>query len=231
MPVILHIDNILEPSLLFSRLNSCSLVSFSSQQRCSRPLIIMVALHWIISSISTSLLYQETEREPELGMFPHQCWAEEKDCLQWSAGSTPTDAAQDAVGFLCHDYVVLAHRPPSVLMSTMIPNSFSAFKLVAPTHNGTRSAKDAEICSSLWWVSKCSCLPSSPTCWGPSRSQHDSLMYHPLILDLFYILTCWGFMLSHPPQHWWGCHTALVPVPISGVWPPHAWPHSARFHI
>ena len=44
-------------SLLFSRLNSPSSFSLSSQERCSSPLIIFVALLWTHSNRSTSFLY------------------------------------------------------------------------------------------------------------------------------------------------------------------------------
>lgn len=49
----------LEPSL-FYRLNSCSSLSLSPYYKCFHPFIPFVALCWITSSISMSLLYSET---------------------------------------------------------------------------------------------------------------------------------------------------------------------------
>lgn len=39
------------PHLLFSRLNSPSFLSLSSQERCSSPLFIFVVFHWTLSSM------------------------------------------------------------------------------------------------------------------------------------------------------------------------------------
>lgn len=44
-------------SLLFPRVNFSSSCSFSSQERCSSTLRILVALHWILSGVSMSLFY------------------------------------------------------------------------------------------------------------------------------------------------------------------------------
>lgn len=46
-------------SLLFTRLKSPKSLSFFSEERCSRPLITLVALHWTLSSIPMFLLYWE----------------------------------------------------------------------------------------------------------------------------------------------------------------------------
>lgn len=46
------------PNLLFSRKNRPSSFSLSSWERYSIPFIILVALHWTLTSSSTSLLYQ-----------------------------------------------------------------------------------------------------------------------------------------------------------------------------
>ena len=43
--------------LLYSKLNKLSSLNLSSQQRCSSPLIILVALLWTHSKSSTSFLY------------------------------------------------------------------------------------------------------------------------------------------------------------------------------
>jgi len=48
-------------SLLFSRLNKPSSLSLSSQERCSCPLIILTALHWPLSSSSSSFLNWEAQ--------------------------------------------------------------------------------------------------------------------------------------------------------------------------
>ena len=48
-------------SLLFSRLISPSSLSLSLQERCSCPLIIFVALHLTVSSMSMSFLYWGTQ--------------------------------------------------------------------------------------------------------------------------------------------------------------------------
>jgi len=52
-------------SLLFSRLNSPSSLSLSSQERCSTPFSIFVGLHWTFSSSSVSLSTGEPSSSEE----------------------------------------------------------------------------------------------------------------------------------------------------------------------
>lgn len=48
-------------SHLFFRLNDSSSFSLSSYVKCSNPSVILVDLHWIVSSVSMSLLYWGTQ--------------------------------------------------------------------------------------------------------------------------------------------------------------------------
>ena len=50
------------PSLPFCRLNSPSSLSLSSYVRYSSPLVVLVALHWTLSSSSMSLLYWAAQK-------------------------------------------------------------------------------------------------------------------------------------------------------------------------
>lgn len=77
-------------SLLSSRLNSWCSLSPSSQERCSRPVIILGVLYWTFSSMSLSLLYWGApELDLVLHAWPHQCWVEGNDHLHWPAANTP----------------------------------------------------------------------------------------------------------------------------------------------
>lgn len=52
-------------SLLFSRLNSANSLSPSSQERCSSPLMVFVAVCWDHSSKSMPLLYWRTQHRTQ----------------------------------------------------------------------------------------------------------------------------------------------------------------------
>ena len=56
LQVLINTDEI-PLSLLFSRLNSLSSFSLSSQESCSCPFVSLVARRWTLSSMSMSLLY------------------------------------------------------------------------------------------------------------------------------------------------------------------------------
>lgn len=49
--------------------------------RWSCPLIILVSLHWTLSSSSTSLILGSPEPDTVLQVWPHQCQGEKKDYL------------------------------------------------------------------------------------------------------------------------------------------------------
>ncbi|KAK4827407.1 hypothetical protein QYF61_017837 [Mycteria americana] len=106
-------------SLLFSRLNNPNSLSLPSQERCSSPLIIFVALLWTHSNRSMSFY---------AGGLRAEC-------------STP---AQDTVGFLgCKCTLpghvdLLINQHPQVLLLRVALNPFSAWPVfvfgIAPTH-------------------------------------------------------------------------------------------------
>ena len=69
------------PPGAFSMLKSPNSPSLSSQERCSRPLLILMALHWALSGMPRSPLYwcEGSELYPAPQMWLHQCGAEGKD--------------------------------------------------------------------------------------------------------------------------------------------------------
>lgn len=73
-------------SLPFSRLNSPSSLSLSSNERCSYSSNIFVVLHHTYSSKSLSFLYWEPRLDTVFQMFPQQCWIGRKDHLSHPAG-------------------------------------------------------------------------------------------------------------------------------------------------
>lgn len=109
-------------ALQFSRLNSSSFLSFSSQYRCSHPVIIFVAFHWTLSSISMSLLYQgDHNRNQSLACFL-ACWVEGID--HWSIDQLAALLMQPRMLLVFFD-ITMQFWPTDSLSSTMIPNSFS----------------------------------------------------------------------------------------------------------
>jgi len=93
------------PQAFFS-LNSTSCPSFSSQENCSTPFIIFVALYWTFSSSSISLILESPDTV--LQVWPYQCWGEGKDHLPWPTGSTPPNADHSTICLLCHKGTLLA---------------------------------------------------------------------------------------------------------------------------
>ena len=56
-----------------------------------------------------SLVLGSLELDTVLHMWPHHCGVEEKDQLSWPAGGALPNAAQEAIGLLCHKDTLLAH--------------------------------------------------------------------------------------------------------------------------
>lgn len=77
----------------------------SLYDRCSKHLIVFVAVGWTHSSLSVFLVVSP-QLDPVLQMS-HQCWV--GDHLLQPAGNAFPDASQDAAGYLCHKVPLLAH--------------------------------------------------------------------------------------------------------------------------
>lgn len=58
-------------NLLFSRRNSSSSFSLSSQKRCSDPFIIFMSLCWTLSSSISYFAVENSELNPKLQVWPH----------------------------------------------------------------------------------------------------------------------------------------------------------------
>lgn len=65
-------------------------------------------------------------------MWPHQCWSGRKDPLPWPDGNAFPNAAQNAVGCLCHKSKLVVHGQLAVLQDTKIPVCRAAFQKVSP---------------------------------------------------------------------------------------------------
>jgi len=119
-------------SLLFSRLKSPNTLSLSSQERCSSPWIIFVALLWTCSNSSMPFfcVLRAAELDAGLQMESHQNGAEGQNHLPSPAGHTCLDAAQGMVGLLgckctwvAHVQVFI-HQYPQVLLGMAATNPF-----------------------------------------------------------------------------------------------------------
>ena len=124
-------------SLLFSRLNKPSTFNLSLQERCSSPLIILVALLWTLSNSSTSSLYWG----PRSGCSTQEGRIERDDYFPVPAGYPSSDGAQETVGLPSCKSTLLAHvqfiihQDPKVLLHSVTSwssqeNRFSAQKLL-----------------------------------------------------------------------------------------------------
>lgn len=82
--VFIDIDKILsEPSLI--RVEPPPL-SFSSWERCSRPFVILMAIHQNLFSMSISLVPERSELNTVFQVWPQKCWGEGSfplTCWQW----------------------------------------------------------------------------------------------------------------------------------------------------
>jgi len=95
------------PPPAISRLNSPSSLSLSSQEICSRALIIFVRLRGTLWYVTASLVQRSPGLDAVLQGWPHQRCTEGKEPLPRPAGSTLA-AAQDPVSSLCCELTLLA---------------------------------------------------------------------------------------------------------------------------
>jgi len=85
----------------------------------SSPLIIFVALFWICSRGSMSLL-GSPELHTILQLWPHQDWVEGKEDLPQPAGNALCDVPLDPIGLLDHKGTLLAHGQPAVHQDSQV---------------------------------------------------------------------------------------------------------------
>ena len=187
--------------LLFSRLNSLSSLRLSSHYWCSNPLIIFfVPVLDLFQYVHAFLGLERPELDSPLKMC-HRDWAKGKDHLTRLSGNgnAPPNAVQDSTGLLCHQGVSLSgvllavHQNPQ---DSSVQNHFLA--------------NWSSVCTSAWgYFSSESGLHISPcraswdaswlnfsAWWGVSEWQHTHLVYQPLLMVFYHLLTCWGCTLS-----------------------------------
>jgi len=105
-------------SLLYLRLNKLTSLSLSSYDRFPSRLIIFVALHWTLPSLSTSFLYSRDQSWTQSSRFGWVEWG--NDFI--SSGDALVDATQHPAGFFAaavHCSLILS------LLSTRTPRSLS----------------------------------------------------------------------------------------------------------
>ena len=112
-------------SLTFSRLNSPRSLSLSLNDRNSSPLIISVSICWTSFSMCMSVLCWRAQTRTQHSRCVSSVLRRGKDQLPPPAGNAFPNAAQSAVGLLCHKYVLLAHiqlvhEDPQVCLCTVV---------------------------------------------------------------------------------------------------------------
>lgn len=96
---------------LFTRLSSPCSLSLSSHLRNSDALMISRAISWTsLQCVSIFPVLGSPELDPELQLWPHQCWPEGKDHPLWPAGYILHHAAQGATDHLCSKGQLLQWR-------------------------------------------------------------------------------------------------------------------------
>ncbi|KAK4827484.1 hypothetical protein QYF61_018784 [Mycteria americana] len=134
-------------SLLFSRLNNPNSLSLSSQERCSSPRIIFVALLWTHSNSSMSFLCWGPQRlNAVLQAGSHESGVEEENHLPRPAGHCSFDAAQDMVGFLGCKCTLPRHDEP------LIDQHPQALLLTAALNSNHTDARDRAVFDLLKWA-------------------------------------------------------------------------------
>ena len=125
-------------SLLCCKLNKPKSFSLSSQERCSSPLIILMALLWTHSSSSTSFLYWGSpDLDAILQTGPHKERTKGDNPLPLPAGHHSFDAAQNTFGCLGCKRTLLAHvqlfihQDPQVLIHRTALSEFSQSVLIS----------------------------------------------------------------------------------------------------
>lgn len=130
--VFIHIDEF-TLSHLFSRLNRPSSSSLSSNKRWSRPLIIFTAIHWTLSSTSTSPFYSGALNSaqhwcchspcmyPFTQMWTQQCCVERKDRYSQSAGNALSKAFMNTMHLLYGKGMLLTLVQISVRITRWTP--------------------------------------------------------------------------------------------------------------
>jgi len=108
-------------NVLFSRLSSHRFLSFSSCRRCSRPLIISVAVCWTLSRKFLSFLNWGAQTDAVFRMWSHQGRVEGEDHLPQPAGHTLLMHSRILLAFLTTAHCWLMAN----LLSARTPESFS----------------------------------------------------------------------------------------------------------
>lgn len=122
-----------DPSQAFTSLGwTLPDISLFWSDRCSSPLIIFTVLHWTCPRTSLSaLVLVSPQLNPELQMWPHQCWTEGNitflDILEMLFKS-----AQNVVCFLCLQGTLLAQHELAVHHDLQVLFCEAAFYLVGP---------------------------------------------------------------------------------------------------